>query len=173
MPNRLRVDGRGWMISTAEGRDTIVAEMMEARWPSDLKQITQRQIRMRILSHHPHPVCCGKQAVHFLQVRRRGFLTDGNDPMKIATAAVDSTKARSYELILSDHTKAWQELWNTDIEIEGNPELQKVVHACMFYLLSSLDKDTDFSIPPMALSSQVTTVTSSGMRIPGCFLHSR
>ena len=144
--------GRGWMISTAEGRNTTVAQMMEPRWPTDLKQITTTTDKSEdSVSIHIRFAAENKPYTFYKIVGLASSL-DGKDPMKLSTSAIDSTKARSYDAILADHTRAWHELWNTDIQIEGNPELQKVVHSCMFYLLSSVDKDTDFSIPPMALS---------------------
>ena len=144
--------GRVWMTATAEGRETTVAEVMEPRWPSDLKQITTGADKNGDSVSIHIRFAVENKPYTFYKIVGAASSRDGNDPMKIATAAVDSAKARSYELVLAEHIKAWHELWNTDIQIEGNPELQKVVHSCMFYLLCSLDKDTDFSIPPMALS---------------------
>jgi trehalose/maltose hydrolase-like predicted phosphorylase len=145
--------GRGSMVSTAEGRDTTVVQVMEARWPSGLKQIkTTTDQSENSVSIHVQFVAENKPYTFYKFVGVASS-RDGKDPMQIATTAVDSTKARAYELIFAEHTKAWHDLWNTDIVIEGNPELQRLVHSCLFYLLSSVDKDTDFSIPPMALSS--------------------
>ncbi|MGO8671206.1 MAG: glycosyl hydrolase family 65 protein [Capsulimonadaceae bacterium] len=50
----------------------------------------------------------------------------------------------------------WAGLWNaSDIKIDGDPEAQQVVHANMFYLLSSTYPGSDHSIPPLGLSSGV------------------
>jgi len=37
--------------------------------------------------------------------------------------------------------------------VQGDPELQRVIHAMLFYLLASVGEGTDKSIPPMGLSS--------------------
>lgn len=145
--------GRSWMLSNAERRDTTVAQVMEARWPSDLKQIATSADKSDDSAAVHIKFLADNKPYTFYKIVAIASSRDGNDPMKIATSALDSVKARSYELILADHTKAWHELWNTDIQIEGNPELQKVIHSSLFYLLCSVDEDTDFSIPPMALSS--------------------
>jgi trehalose/maltose hydrolase-like predicted phosphorylase len=144
--------GRGSMLSTAEGRDTAVAQMMEGRWPSDLKQITATNDKNEDSVSIHVKFMAEKKPYTFYKFVGVASSKDAKDPMNLATSAVDSAKARSYDAMLSEHTKAWHELWNTDIQIDGNPELQKVIHSSMFYLLSSVDKDTDFSIPPMALS---------------------
>src|SRR5258708_36649599 len=45
-------------------------------------------------------------------------------------------------------------MWRTDSVIQGDPEAQRVVHAAMYYLLSSLCKDCQWSIPAMTLPSR-------------------
>ena len=146
--------GRATMISMAEGRQTTVAQVMEARWPADLKNLTTKAqkeenlagVRVTFEGESKRPYTFYK----FVGVASS---KQDPDPLKQATAAIDSLKARSYDAALAEHKRAWHELWNTDIEIEGDDELQKVVRSMMFYLLSSSAKETGFSIPPMGLSS--------------------
>jgi trehalose/maltose hydrolase-like predicted phosphorylase len=57
------------------------------------------------------------------------------------------------EECLEGHRRAWERLWEADIEIEGDPEAQQVVRACLFYLLSSMRDGSDAGVPPMGLSS--------------------
>src|SRR6266568_4540594 len=54
---------------------------------------------------------------------------------------------------LAEHTAAWHRLWETDVVVEGDLELQRLVHAMLFYLLASVRDGTEHSIPPMGLSS--------------------
>ena len=144
--------GRGSMIATAEGRNTAVGEVMEARWPSELKQIATRteknadsvSIILRFYAEN--------KPYTFYKIVGVASSHNNSDPMKIAVSAVDSARGRSYDALFAEQARAWHELWNTDIVIEGNPELQKVVHSMLFYLFCSVAKDTDFSIPPMGLS---------------------
>ena len=50
----------------------------------------------------------------------------------------------------------WSKLWSTsDIAIDGDAEAQQVVHANLFYLLSSTYAGSDHSIPPMGLSTSI------------------
>jgi len=63
------------------------------------------------------------------------------------------SKKLGYEQLYKNHCESWHELWATDIVIEGDTELQKIIHSMIFYLLGSADRFTEFGIPPMGLSS--------------------
>jgi trehalose/maltose hydrolase-like predicted phosphorylase len=54
---------------------------------------------------------------------------------------------------LAESANAWHELWRSDIVAEGDRELQTAIHSMEFYLLGSARADSDFSIPPMGLST--------------------
>jgi trehalose/maltose hydrolase-like predicted phosphorylase len=54
---------------------------------------------------------------------------------------------------LAEHKRAWEDLWARDIEIEGDPEAQQVVRACLFHLFASTRPENDRGIPPMGLSA--------------------
>lgn len=74
-----------------------------------------------------------------------------------ADAAEDSladVQNIDYNQLFSEHKKAWRELWKSDIVIEGDIKAQQAIHACMFYLLSSVDKTSCNSIQPLGLSSR-------------------
>jgi trehalose/maltose hydrolase-like predicted phosphorylase len=81
----------------------------------------------------------------------------------IAVARVDLQKelpgdlgdldAKGVEKRFALHRAAWAKLWQSDIEIDGDPEAQEVLRACRFYLLSSIRGDSDDGIPPMGLSA--------------------
>lgn len=60
---------------------------------------------------------------------------------------------RLVERWLAEHRAAWAELWERDLEIEGDPEAQQVVRACLFQLFASTRPENDRGIPPMGLSA--------------------
>jgi len=74
-------------------------------------------------------------------------------PLARARAVAHSAAAKGYDALLAEHTAAWHRLWQTDIVVAGDPDLQRVVHAMLFYLLASVREGTSESIPPMGLSS--------------------
>ncbi len=78
---------------------------------------------------------------------------DAPDPLARARAVVRGAAARGYRTLAAEHTAAWHRLWQTDLVVQGDPELQRVIHTMLFYLLASVREGTDESIPPMGLSS--------------------
>ncbi|HKI77630.1 MAG TPA: hypothetical protein VKA26_03730 [Ignavibacteriaceae bacterium] len=70
-----------------------------------------------------------------------------------AIKILNKSRKSGFEKLFLDHKAEWNKLWNTDIIVEGNNELQRIIHSMMFYLLCSIDKNTDFGMPPMGLST--------------------
>ncbi|MBU1799074.1 MAG: hypothetical protein KKF21_11910, partial [Bacteroidetes bacterium] len=66
---------------------------------------------------------------------------------------IEKSKELGFDSLLSAHKAEWNNLWKTDIVIEGNSDLQLIVRSMIFYLLCSADKNTEFGIPPMGLST--------------------
>ena len=62
-------------------------------------------------------------------------------------------KSKGYDELYTENKKEWSKIWNTDIIIKGNDDLQKIVHSDIFYLICSIRKGTDFSIAPMGLAT--------------------
>lgn len=58
-----------------------------------------------------------------------------------------------FDELRGDHEAAWERLWATDIEIEGDPQTQQFVRSALYYLWSSVQDGDRWSIPPMGLSS--------------------
>jgi trehalose/maltose hydrolase-like predicted phosphorylase len=57
------------------------------------------------------------------------------------------------DLLCREHESAWEQIWKTDIEIEGDPETQQFVRAALYYLWSTMRENDRWSIAPMGLSS--------------------
>lgn len=70
------------------------------------------------------------------------------DPVSAANAPVPP-----YEQMQQDHFRVWAGMWKTDIEIEGDPEVQQFARAGLFYLWSTVWPGDHWSIAPMGLSS--------------------
>ncbi|HYY46970.1 MAG TPA: hypothetical protein VE951_07915, partial [Candidatus Angelobacter sp.] len=93
------------------------------------------------------------EAVSLIKLVGVATSRDGSDPLPRARATIERAAARGYRTVLAEHAAAWKRLWATDVVVEGDPALQRVIHAMEFYLLSSVREDSDESIPPMGLSS--------------------
>jgi trehalose/maltose hydrolase-like predicted phosphorylase len=62
----------------------------------------------------------------------------GADP-KAANAALAEATAAGFETLLSEHRAAWARRWNeTDVVIEGDPDLQLAVRFALFHLMASV-----------------------------------
>jgi len=56
------------------------------------------------------------------------------------------------ERLLKRHYEAWEELWKSDILIEGDLQAQKDIHSAIYHLYSFSREGTDYSPSPMGLS---------------------
>jgi trehalose/maltose hydrolase-like predicted phosphorylase len=70
-----------------------------------------------------------------------------------AARAARAGRARGYDALLAASAAAWRRRWETDIRLDGDPALQRVVRALLFQILCSADSGTALGIPPMGLSS--------------------
>lgn len=55
--------------------------------------------------------------------------------------------------LIARHQQLWNELWQGDIEIEGDLESQRDIRLALYHLYSFSREDSDLSISPMGLSS--------------------
>ncbi|HET9177274.1 MAG TPA: hypothetical protein VFQ24_02845 [Terriglobia bacterium] len=79
---------------------------------------------------------------------------DSPAPDSQAHALAREAEDMGFGEILTQHQKAWQDLWRTDIVIHGDVEAQRAVHAAMYYLLSELRAGAHSSVPAMSLPSR-------------------
>ena len=82
---------------------------------------------------------------------------------------VEAARARGLDALAAANALAWARRWETDIEIEGDPALQRVVRSMLFYLLASAGEGTGDGHPADGtLRAADTTAMSSGTPTPGC-----
>jgi len=60
----------------------------------------------------------------------------------------------NWQVLIDQHKKAWDNLWQGDIVIEGDLESQLDVRLALYHLYAFSRADSDLSISPMGLSSQ-------------------
>lgn len=142
------------MVSRAEGRQTQVTEVIAADWPAGLKpktEVPNREssasvVQLSFSARDGHTYIFQKYAMMVSSSGLAGSLEN-------VSARAKASRARGYEALRRDHANAWHQLWETDIQISGDPKLEGVIHSMIFYLLGSANKDSGVSIPPMGLSS--------------------
>ncbi len=75
-----------------------------------------------------------------------------DDPLNEAERATIFAKLEGRERLINFHTKAWEELWKSDIIIEGDPQSQQDIHSMLYHLYSFTREGTSLSPSPMGLS---------------------
>jgi trehalose/maltose hydrolase-like predicted phosphorylase len=142
------------LTSTPEGRTTVLAKAAVVGWPTDL---VRPEARTRASGDSAAVELAFDAApgrtYHLTHVV--GFDTSGRDARAPARASreAEAAHARGWDALAADNALAWQRRWETDIEIEGDSTLQRVVRSMLFYLLASGAEGTAMGIPPMGLSS--------------------
>ncbi len=142
------------LTATPEGRTTVLAEAAVVAWPADLvrPEARPRASGDTAAVELAFDAAAGR-TYHLTHVV--GFDTSGTDPGAPARASreAEAASARGWDALAADNALAWQRRWETDIEIEGDSALQRVVRSMLFYLLASGAEGTAMGIPPMGLSS--------------------
>jgi len=75
-----------------------------------------------------------------------------DDPLNEAERLTIFAKLEGRDRLVQFHTKAWNELWKSDITIEGDPQSQQDVHSMLYHLYSFSREGTALSPSPMGLS---------------------
>ncbi|MEM7382315.1 MAG: glycoside hydrolase family 65 protein, partial [Bacteroidota bacterium] len=79
---------------------------------------------------------------------------DFDDPQSESERFVIFNLLTPRDALINQHKKLWEELWQGDIEIEGNLEDQLDIRLALYHLYAFSRGDSDLSIAPMGLSSQ-------------------
>ncbi|MEO6221487.1 MAG: glycoside hydrolase family 65 protein, partial [Ginsengibacter sp.] len=75
-----------------------------------------------------------------------------DDPLNEAERYVIYAKLQGTQKLIQFHNAAWDELWKSDIVIEGDEQSQQDVHSAMYHLYSFVREGTALSPSPMGLS---------------------
>ena len=85
----------------------------------------------------------------YVALSRDGWGGDAAADLALARAA----RTRGFDALLADQAAAWAKLWRSDIEIDGDPDAQRMVHADLYYLLSNVAPDTAWAAGACGLST--------------------
>ena len=75
-----------------------------------------------------------------------------DDPLNEAERMTITAKLEGRERLIQLHNKAWDEIWKSDIAIEGDTQAQQDVHSMMYHLYSFVREGAALSPSPMGLS---------------------
>jgi len=142
------------MTSTPVGRTTLLAQALAVTWDPDLPRATVSTTASGDTASVE--VAFDASPGHTYSFSQIGSIVSSDDasrPLERATRDAEEARGRGFERLAADNARAWLRRWETDIEVDGSPELQRVVRSMLFYLLCSADSGTKLGIPPMGLSS--------------------
>ncbi|HEX3386895.1 MAG TPA: glycoside hydrolase family 65 protein, partial [Mucilaginibacter sp.] len=74
------------------------------------------------------------------------------DPLNQAERLTMFASLEGRDRLVEYHNKAWDELWQSDIRIDGDPQAQQDVHSMLYHLYSFSRAGTAYSPSPMGLS---------------------
>ena len=142
------------LSSTPAGRTSTLAQAAAVSWAMDLNNpnMTTTASGDSALVEIAFDAAPGRTYT-FSQLASMVSSEEAQRPLEQADRELAAARSRGYDRLATDNARAWQARWETDIEIEGNPELQRVARSMLFYLLCSADSGTNLGIPPMGLSS--------------------
>ena len=75
-----------------------------------------------------------------------------DDPLNEAERMAITAKLEGRERLIAFHNKAWDEIWKSDITIDGDAQAQQDIHSMMYHLYSFVREGTALSPSPMGLS---------------------
>ena len=75
-----------------------------------------------------------------------------DDPLNEAERLTIFAKLEGRDRLINFHTNAWNELWKSDIIIEGDNQSQQDVRSMLYHLYSFSRAGSSFSLSPMGLS---------------------
>jgi trehalose/maltose hydrolase-like predicted phosphorylase len=151
---RRRGGARLSMTSVPVGRKILLGQAAAIAWSGNLSQVSFRTLAvgdtaMLEVAFNASP----GQTYSFSQIMSAVSSSGVPHPLARAIEDVEAAARRGYNSLAADNAQAWRRRWETDLEIEGDPPLQRVIRSMLFYLLCSADKGTALGIPPMGLSS--------------------
>lgn len=142
------------LTSTPVGRKIRLGQAAVVGWPRDLKRPVVRTVASgdTAMVEIAFEASAG-QTYLFSQIASAVSSGETPHPLARASEEVDAASRQGYNRLAADNAEAWRHRWESDIEIEGDPSLQRAVRSMLFYLLCSADRETGLGIPPMGLSS--------------------
>lgn len=74
------------------------------------------------------------------------------DPINEVKRLTIACQYEGADRLLSRHKALWDDLWKSDIIVEGDPQSQQDIHGMMYHLYAFLREGSGMSISPMGLS---------------------
>ncbi len=144
-----------WASAQSTGKNTKLGLASEIFYPNDElnPKIDIFKTSNSVSAECNFKTQAGKKYVFYKLISIVPEFESNNDLVNEAIKNLDKSRELGFEKLFANHQEEWNKLWQTDIIIDGDNELQKIVHSMIFYLLCSADANTNFGMPAMGLST--------------------
>ncbi|MBK7104773.1 MAG: glycoside hydrolase family 65 protein [Ignavibacteriae bacterium] len=145
-----------WALVQSEGRNTkvgIASEIFSKNFEDVNYQTEILKTSTSVSTEFKFKTEVGKKYTFYKLVSLVPEFETDNNLIHEAINILDNSREFGYEKLFVNHKSEWNNLWQTDIVIEGDNDLQKIIHSMIFYLLCSAEANTNFGIPAMGLST--------------------
>jgi trehalose/maltose hydrolase-like predicted phosphorylase len=92
------------------------------------------------------------ETYHFAVVGSAITSAHHDDPLNEAERLTLFATLEGKNRLLQFHNRAWDELWKSDIMVEGDDASQREIHSMLYHLYSFAREGTAYSLSPMGLS---------------------
>ena len=92
------------------------------------------------------------QTYHFAVAGSALTSAHNDDPLNEAERLTLFATLQGTHQLIKDHEKAWDQLWQSDILIDGDDRTQREVRLMLYHLYSFAREGTSYSLSPMGLS---------------------
>ena len=92
------------------------------------------------------------ETYHFAIVGSSLTTAQEQDPLNDAQRLTVFAALQGRNALRRDHDRAWDELWKSDVRIEGDDVTQTEVHSMIYHLYAFAREGTAYSLSPMGLS---------------------
>src|SRR6185437_14349774 len=89
---------------------------------------------------------------HFAVVGSSLTSAHNDDPLNEAERLTIFAALQGSRQLIREHEQAWDELWKSDIVIDGDPQTQRDIRLMLYHLYSFAREGTAYSLSPMGLS---------------------
>ncbi len=140
-----------YLSATTPGNGPSVGEAIALDWAPPTRAEIQKDVGGADVQLHLN-VKRG-ESYTFAKFAALATSSAATDPGRFSRQIAIAARQAGWTAVFSASEAAWHALWDSDIVVEGNPKLQRLIHSMLFYLLASARAGLDVSIPPMGLSS--------------------
>ena len=142
------------MTAAPEGRTQTLAESAAITWARDLSEAATRRTASGDTAMVEIAFDAAPGTTYtFTDLVSLVSSIERAEPASRAARSAAGARTLGYDAIAARSAAAWRRRWQTDIEIDGDPSLQRGARSMSFFLLCSGDSGTALAIPPMWLSS--------------------